>query len=75
MKKVFMDVSKSFDEDLKKVDNKTKNGIETLHFEVNEKNEPAIKLYENFGFKNLGIRKNYYKGQFDAYIMKLMIEK
>lgn len=44
-----------------------------ITLEVNVKNLPAIKLYENFGFKNLGIRKNYYKGQFDAYIMKLMI--
>ncbi len=43
--------------------------------EVNVENSSAIKLYENFGFKNIGIRKNYYKGQFDAYIMKLMIEK
>lgn len=43
--------------------------------EVNVENSPAVKLYENFGFKNLGIRKNYYKGHTDAYIMKLMIEK
>lgn len=43
--------------------------------EVNTQNSPAIKLYENFGFKNLGIRKNYYKGQTDAYIMELVIGK
>ncbi len=43
--------------------------------EVNVTNFPAIKLYENFGFKNLGIRKNYYKGYTDAYIMRLEIEK
>lgn len=43
--------------------------------EVNTENLPAIKLYENFGFKNIGIRKNYYNGQFDAYIMKLAVEK
>lgn len=46
-----------------------------ITLEVNVKNLPAIKLYENFGFKNLGIRKNYYNGQTDAYIMKLEFEK
>lgn len=46
-----------------------------ITLEVNVKNLPAIKLYENFGFKNLGIRKNYYNGQTDAYIMKLEVEK
>ena len=51
MKKVFMDVSKSFDEDLKKIDNKTKNGIETLYFEVNEKNEKKLKIYK-YGLYN-----------------------
>ena len=33
-----------------------------LTLEVNVNNSPAIKLYEKFGFKNLGIRKNYYNG-------------
>lgn len=46
-----------------------------ITLEVNVQNSPAIKLYENFGFKNLGIRKNYYEGVVDAYIMALMIEK
>ncbi len=46
-----------------------------ITLEVNVENSPAIKLYENFGFKNLGIRKNYYNGQTDAYIMKLEVEK
>lgn len=41
----------------------------TLEVKVN--NSPAIKLYEKFGFKNLGIRKNYYNGNTDAYIMTL----
>lgn len=44
-----------------------------ITLEVNTQNLPAIKLYENFGFKKLGIRKNYYKGQFDACIMELLI--
>lgn len=46
-----------------------------ITLEVNVENSPAIKLYENFGFKTLGIRKNYYNGQTDAYIMKLEVEK
>ena len=46
-----------------------------ITLEVNVENSPAIKLYENFGFKNLGIRKNYYNGKTDAYIMKLEVEK
>lgn len=37
--------------------------------EVNVTNTPAIKLYEKFGFKNLGIRKKYYNNSTDAYIM------
>lgn len=46
----------------------------SVTLEVNVENTPAIKLYENFGFKNLGIRKNYYKGNTNAYIMTLDIE-
>ena len=46
----------------------------SVTLEVNVENVPAIKLYENFGFKNLGIRKNYYNGSADAYIMTLNIE-
>lgn len=43
----------------------------SITLEVNTENLPAIKLYENFGFKKLGIRKNYYRGITDAYIMIL----
>lgn len=42
-----------------------------ITLEVNICNSPAIKLYEKFGFKILGIRKNYYHGNTDAYIMTL----
>ena len=45
----------------------------SVTLEVNVENVPAIKLYENFGFKNLGIRKDYYNGSTDAYIMTLNI--
>lgn len=37
--------------------------------EVATSNEPAIHLYEKFGFKNLGIRKKYYNNSRDAFIM------
>ena len=43
--------------------------IKTFTLEVDVTNEPAIHLYEKFGFKNLGIRKNYYNGSRDAFIM------
>jgi len=43
--------------------------MESITLEVMCTNNPAIKLYEKFGFKNVGIRKNYYKGTHDAYIM------
>ncbi len=42
-----------------------------ITLEVSVKNSPAIKLYESFGFKILGIRKNYYNGDTNAYNMKL----
>ena len=43
----------------------------SLTLEVNIKNTIAQKLYLKYGFKNLGIRKNYYNGTDDAYIMTL----
>lgn len=51
---------------LAKEQNKT-----SLTLEVNTKNINAQKLYLKFGFKNLGIRKKYYSGIEDAYIMTL----
>lgn len=43
--------------------------MKTLTLEVNVSNISAIKLYEKFGFKNLGIRKKYYNNSQDAIIM------
>lgn len=43
--------------------------MKTLTLEVNVSNLPAIKLYEKFGFKNCGLRKNYYNNSNDAIIM------
>lgn len=45
-------------------------GVKKIWLEVSTKNEPAINLYKKFGFKIMGIRKNYYQkvGE-DAYNM------
>lgn len=48
--------------------------ISIINLEVNEKNLPAISLYERFGFEKLGIRKKYYKGIDDAIIMKKILK-
>lgn len=37
-----------------------KQRLSRVFLEVRESNAPARKLYENCGFKSLGIRKNYY---------------
>ncbi len=42
---------------------------EIISLEVNEKNSIAIKLYEKFGFKKVGLRRKYYKGIENAIIM------
>ncbi|WP_461207421.1 ribosomal protein S18-alanine N-acetyltransferase [Clostridium sp. DL1XJH146] len=42
--------------------------INSYTLEVRSKNMPAINLYKSFGFKEEGLRKNYYKDD-DAIIM------
>lgn len=37
--------------------------LNSVSLEVNEENIIAIHLYEKFGFKNIGIRKNYYQNR------------
>ena len=45
-------------------------GILSITLEVRTKNHAAISLYEKFGFKTQGIRKNYYhKPADDAFVM------
>lgn len=49
--------------------------IYELTLEVKENNTPAINLYKKFGFKDIGIRKNYYGANNNAVIMTLYIDK
>jgi len=46
-----------------------------ITLEVRESNAPARKMYESFGFKEVGIRKNYYAdNRENAVIMTVYIE-
>ena len=49
----------------------TKKNATVLTLEVNQDNYSAIHLYEKFGFKVVGCRKNYYPNQKDAILMSL----
>lgn len=43
----------------------------TVFLEVRTDNEPAIKMYESFGFVNVGLRRRYYRASgADAYTMR-----
>lgn len=53
---------------LTKINNKT-----CLTLEVNTNNTYAKQLYSKYNFKNLGLRKKYYNGTDDAYIMTLYL--
>lgn len=47
-----------------------KSDVTSFFLEVRKSNEPAIHLYECFGFKEIGIRKNFYeKPREDAIVM------
>lgn len=48
--------------------------IKKLTLEVNEKNLPAIHLYEKLGFKKIAERKKYYQNTYDAFIMQITLE-
>lgn len=51
-------------------DAKTMNGVKNFTLEVRVSNSAAIHLYENFGFKEVGLRKEYYShNKEDAAIM------
>ena len=46
-------------------------GLENLFLEVRENNIPAKNLYKSYGFREVGIRKNYYKNPSDNAIIML----
>ncbi len=46
-------------------------GLESLFLEVREKNIPARNLYKSYGFREIGVRKNYYKNPPDNAIVML----
>ena len=54
---------------------KAKNlGLTVLSLEVRENNASAVSLYESFGFKRVGYRKNYYKDPAEgAVLMDLVL--
>lgn len=47
-------------------------GVNSLTLEVNENNTYAIRLYEKYNFKKIGLRKNYYAQNENAIIMTLV---
>ncbi len=46
-------------------------GCRWATLEVSVSNKPALKIYEDFGFKIIGRRKDYYDVREDAYVMWL----
>ena len=51
-----------------------KDTIKVITLEVRKSNNPAINLYEKFGFEVINIRKKYY-GNEDGYLMGRIIER
>ena len=45
----------------------------SITLEVNGKNITAIKLYEKYGFKQVGLRKKYYNNEDNAILMDLVL--
>ncbi|MFN4196427.1 MAG: ribosomal protein S18-alanine N-acetyltransferase [Caldimicrobium sp.] len=50
------------------------NKVKKIYLEVSEKNIKAINFYKKFGFRAVGIRKNYYATGEDGIIMEYILE-
>ena len=46
-------------------------GLESLFLEVRSENTAALKLYEAYGFKRIGLRRGYYKNPDDDAVIML----
>ena len=46
-------------------------GLETVFLEVRSQNPAAIALYRSYGFRKIGLRKNYYKDPTDDAILMM----
>ena len=46
-------------------------GIRKIFLEVRESNAPAIRLYENAGFRRTGIRRNYYSAPVENAVLMM----
>ncbi|GMO54861.1 MAG: ribosomal protein S18-alanine N-acetyltransferase [Candidatus Endomicrobiellum trichonymphae] len=52
----------------------TNKQTEVIFLEVRQSNNAAINLYKSFGFKEIGVRKKYYKNE-DALVLRLINRK
>lgn len=74
MKKVFMDSSKMFSDNMLKVNQINKNGIEIVHFKVDEKNEKVLKRIKgdyfsiNFDYVTMHTKEKFIKKE----LMKIL---
>lgn len=50
-------------------------GVTSVFLEVRADNGVAIRLYERAGFKDIALRRNYYRDTMDAWVMRLEIKR
>jgi ribosomal-protein-alanine N-acetyltransferase len=58
--------------DIKKESANKQSGV--IFLEVRQSNNAAINLYKSFGFKEIGVRKKYYKNE-DALVLRFIKRK